>query len=82
MFIEYITKPQVRMVCEIKECGRIEQDASHLYAYHHNAGSIYFSAYQEPKVGDFIVKNNDKDIYHVPRETFEASYDKHNSGRN
>lgn len=74
MFKEYTTKPQVRAACVIETDGKLEQENTKLWAYHHNAGSVYFMAYSEPKVGDYIVRNSEHDIYHVDQATFLNSY--------
>lgn len=82
MYKEYKSIPQVRMACEMKEDGKLTKVKAGIFKYERKGAGgmtelVEFGVNAKqgtPKLGDYIVKLNDDDIYHVEKEQFEKTY--------
>ena len=74
MFKEYISKPITRMAFKVAE-GDIINSVVHeeaTYVLHRTSTGeeIFFKAYEEVKVGDYIVRLTVEDTYHCNAAVF------------
>jgi hypothetical protein len=75
-FKPYESKPVTRMAFQIRDIHVVKKSKSEESSYFINqlgdivSNSIKFKAYEEPKVGDWIVRLTDTDTYHCTDEVF------------
>lgn len=80
MLREYQSIPQKRLACQIEEGGKIEKVKEGVAKYTNKVGAIIelmefkYSADQTPKVGDYIVKQAQDNVYLVNKDDFEKTY--------
>jgi len=67
-FKPYESKPIVRMAYQITDKDSVEEGFDGTSTWF--IGMLTFKAYQEPKVGDWIVRLTEEDTYHVTDEVF------------
>ena len=68
MFNAYESKPVTRMAVQISELETLFQiiDKESTWEYK----GVSFKAYQNPVIGDYVVKLTEEDTYHVSRDVF------------
>jgi len=75
-FTDFESKPVTRMAFQITKYYQIDkiQNSESTYKIYvpedEYEQEIYFKAYEEPKVGDWIVRLTNKDTYHVTDAVF------------
>ena len=68
---EYQSRPVVRVAYEIKDDDVVtpaEEEAT--YAIEIDGETVEFKAYEEPEVGDYVVRLTKEDTYHCRRDVF------------
>ncbi|AGG58044.1 hypothetical protein VPAG_00008 [Vibrio phage douglas 12A4] len=78
MFKEYKSKPITRLAHEITQSDldtlkKIGESMFHIVIHEQDTTDhpVSFKAYEDVKVGDFIVYLDSSDIYHCSRKVFE-----------
>ncbi len=75
MFNEYQSKPITRKAHKITPGDYIKKvqgkESTWLLRGYEDDENYYFKAYEEIKVGDYIIYLDDKDIYHCTKKVFE-----------
>jgi len=80
MLKEYTSVPQKRLACKIVKRGKIAEEAKMpgMYTYKIKENGINhilrFSASEKPKVGGYIIKIAEDDIYFCKESVFEKGY--------
>jgi hypothetical protein len=74
MFKEYQSKPITRSAHLITDLDKIHKveglEATYTLVPYDSPNQVQFAAYEEVKVGDYIVYLKDDDIYHCSAEVF------------
>ena len=80
MLKEYKTRPCTVYACEIKEDGEVKagkEKGKYIYS-HKGRGAVRtileFTSTTKPKVGDFIIRLTEDDIYLCMQDVFKAKY--------
>ncbi len=66
MFKEYQSKPIVREAMEIMALPAKIEDKESTYTYN----GVEFKAYEQPQIGDWVVRLTEEDTYHVSDKVF------------
>jgi len=71
MFKAYESKPVIRMAYQIKELDIIDvAEKASTYIIYSGGHQVSFKAYEQPMIGDWVVRLTDTDTYHVTNAVF------------
>ena len=73
-FQEYLNRPITRLAYQLQETDHVQAIGDVEYCVRVEDEDVFFKARSTPDAGDFVIYNNDDDVYLCPEDTFLAEH--------